>query len=169
MRPMTIRFTRRADGDVVLRCDRADGTSTWQRQQGRHAAFFALHDLTHYAVESTLDCRRGFFGLIAEGWEISDTEGKSARGPLPPETVAVEHMVGFLDVERASGAISNADAWLAHAALARIDLRCVTGRDITDAGLDAIRARRAELFGQWATLEAGGQIELSFPASFAER
>lgn len=64
----------------MLRCVRADGSATWQKQESRHAAFFALHDLTHFAVESTLGFQRGFFGLIAQGWEIEETTGKQARG-----------------------------------------------------------------------------------------
>src|SRR5207302_930128 len=56
-------------------------------KQERDAAFFALHDVTHFAVESTLGFRRGFYGLIIEGWDVEDTTGKGARGPLPKEAV----------------------------------------------------------------------------------
>ena len=86
---LRIQITKRPDGNGVLRCVRADGSVTWQKQE-RHAAFFALHDLTHFAVESTLGFRRGFYGLIAEGWDVEDTTGKGARGPLPDEAVEVE-------------------------------------------------------------------------------
>ena len=51
---LTIRISKRKDGGGVLRCVRADGSETWQKQESRHAAFFALHDLTHFAVESAL-------------------------------------------------------------------------------------------------------------------
>lgn len=44
-----IRFTKRTDGGARLNCVRADGSTTWQRQDDKHAAFFPLHDLTHYA------------------------------------------------------------------------------------------------------------------------
>ena len=69
---LRIQITKRPDGNGVLRCVRADGSVTWQKQE-RHAAFFALHDLTHFAVESTLGFRRGFYGLLAEGWDVEDT------------------------------------------------------------------------------------------------
>lgn len=82
---MRVQITKKGNGSGVLRCVRAEGSVTWQKQTDRHAAFFALHDLTHFAVETTLGYRRGFFGLIAEGWEIEDTTGKGARGPLPPK------------------------------------------------------------------------------------
>jgi len=60
---LSIQITKRSDGGGVLRCVRADGSVTWQKQTARHAAFFALHDLTHFAVETTLGYRQGFFGL----------------------------------------------------------------------------------------------------------
>ena len=97
---LIVQIAKRADGAGVLRCTRADGSVTWQKQT-RHAMHFALHDLTHFAVESTLGSRRGFFGLIAEGWEIDDTTGKGLRGRLPQEAVEVEHIVGMFDTERA--------------------------------------------------------------------
>jgi hypothetical protein len=102
---LLIQITKRPDGGSVLRCVRADGSTTWQKQESRQAEFFALHDLPHFAVESVLGFRRGFFGLVAEGWEIGETTGKGARGPLPGETTALEYIVGSLDGERASGAI----------------------------------------------------------------
>ena len=76
---LRVELTKRADGGAVLRCTRADGSVTWQRQEGRQAAFFPLHDLTHHAVETTLGYRRGFLGLVADGWELADTTGKGGR------------------------------------------------------------------------------------------
>ena len=105
---MRVQITKKADGSGVLRCIRDDGSVTWQKQTDRHAAFFALHDLTHFAVETTLGYQRGFFGLIAEGWEMEDTTGKGARGPLPPEAVEVEGIVGLLDAERAGALVKAA-------------------------------------------------------------
>src|ERR1700746_2305552 len=105
---LAIQMTKRTDGGLVLRCVRADGSATWQKQGG-HAAFFALHDLTHFAVESTLGYEQGFFGLIAQGWDIEDTTGKGKHGRLPHEAVEVEHIVGSFDRERASGVFITAE------------------------------------------------------------
>src|SRR5207237_7810377 len=60
---LTIQFTKRTDGAAVLKCIRDDGSVTWQRVDDKQAAFFPLHDLTHYAVETELGFRQGFFGL----------------------------------------------------------------------------------------------------------
>ena len=86
---MQIEITKRPDGAGVLLCTRADGSIAWQKQPVRHGAYFALHDLTHYAVETSLGYRRGFFGLISEGWNMDDTTGKGSRGPIPPEAAEV--------------------------------------------------------------------------------
>src|SRR5579864_3783742 len=99
---LKIQITKRPDGSGLLRCLRADGSVTWQKQE-RHAAYFALHDLTHFAVESTLGFRHGFYGLIADGWDVDDTTGNGPRGPLPDEAVEVEYFVGSFDQERAAG------------------------------------------------------------------
>jgi|SRR5579875_1540796 len=66
-----VEITKLANGTGLLRCTRQDGSVTWQKQD-RHAAHFALRDLTHFAVKTVLRCRRVFFGLIAEGWGIEE-------------------------------------------------------------------------------------------------
>jgi hypothetical protein len=148
---LTVQIAKRADGGGVLRCARADGSVTWQKQKTSHAAHFALHDLTHFAVESTLGYRRGFFGLIAEGWEIGDTTGKGSRGALPPDAVEVERIVGMFDTERASGALVTADDFAIHGP-----------RRLTDEEIARVRTCRGELFSRWFALEPGSTLELQF-------
>ncbi len=161
--PLRVDITKRADGATILRCTRADGTVTWQRQHGPQARFFPRHDLTHYAVETTLGARDGFFGLIAQGWDIADTEGKRARGPLPAQAVFVEHLVGL--VERGGigrGPLSAAEL------NEQIDRLAAEGQvvdpmPVSEAQMQAVRARIDALHRQWAALEPGGTITLAFP------
>jgi hypothetical protein len=158
---LKIQITKRPDGSGLLRCVRADGSITWQKQE-RNAAFFALHDLTHFAVESTLGFRRGFYGLIAEGWNVEDFSGKGARGPLPDEAVEVEYLVGSLDAERAGGDTWRADEFNHHVAM----YAGISGREkprvLTDEALGRVRAQRDELFGEWFALGPGGTLDLSY-------
>lgn len=147
---MQVELTKRADGAVVLRCTRADGSVTWQKQE-RQGVFFALHDLTHFAVETVLGYRRGFFGLIAEGWEIADTGGKGARGPLPPEALDVERLVSVLDIERAGGAV-----WTAAEVLEG------TGVAVTEAAWGRVREARDELLARWRAWPQGESLRLEF-------
>jgi hypothetical protein len=64
---LTIRLARRSDDAVIFELRRADDTTTWQRRTGPTAEFFAVHHLTHHAVETTLGYREGFYGLVASG------------------------------------------------------------------------------------------------------
>jgi len=103
MADLIIRIKKKADGSAALSCERADGSVTWQRQDGQQGRFFPLHDLTHYAVESVLGGRRGFYSFVAQGWNLTDFGVPWPRGPLPVDALTLELVVGFLDRERAAG------------------------------------------------------------------
>jgi hypothetical protein len=150
---MQVQITKRADGAGVLRCTRQDGSVTWQKQKERHAPFFALHDLTHFAVETTLGYRRGFFGLISEGWDIEDTTGKGKRGPLPEEAVEVERLVGLFFTERASGVIWTAEEF---------NKASGSPRPLGTEELAAVRKCCGELFRQWSAVPVGEPLELQY-------
>lgn len=158
---LLIQITKRTDGSGVRRCVREDGSATWQKQTA-NAAFFALHDLTHFAVESTLGFQRGFFGLIASGWDVDDTTGKGSRGPLPDEALEVEHIVGVLDSERACGETWSAADFNTHAAIHAASAGKGPPRVLTDDELRTVRARRAELFSKWLASPPGAAIELKW-------
>jgi hypothetical protein len=145
-----IEIAKQPDGSGVLRCIRLDGSVTWQKQT-KHAAHFALHDLTHFVVETVLGYRRGFFGLIAEGWGVEDTKGKGGRGVLPAEAIEVEKIVGLFDSERASSALWGAE-----------EFNTFAPRTLTDAEIQKVRARRSVLFHQWSAIAPGQKLELKF-------
>jgi hypothetical protein len=147
---LQIEISKRPDGAGVLRCTRPDGSVTWQKQV-KHGAHFALHDLTHYAVETALGYRRGFFGLIADGWDVDDTTGKGARSPLPIEAGEVEQIVGLFDSERGSGTL-----WTLE------EFNQFSPRVLTEADVQSVRALRGALFQQWFGLASGQKLELKF-------
>jgi hypothetical protein len=164
---MIIRLTKRRDGSVVLRCDRADGTATWQRQNGQLASVFPFHDITHYVVETELGFRSGFFGLVANGWDINDTSGKTSRGPLPTEAVVVESVVGLFDVQRSLGVEWTADEVNEHARMyvsgtGGPDVRPLTSEEIT-----RVRARIQQLVQRWKGLAPDETLELPFNTGIA--
>lgn len=156
---MLIRLKKTSDGSSVLSCVRADGSTTWQRNEGRKGRFFPLHDLTHYAVETVLGHRRGFFGLVNEGWNLEDFGSPWPRGPMPADMDPSEAIVGLLDAERAQGTRLTAATFRESypAGLA----------SLTDEHLDEVRARRAELFALWDALPPGETLELKFSAGEA--
>lgn len=160
---LEITFRARGDGDVVMECVRADGTRTWQRQKGARAAFFPFHDLTHYAVETVLGAREGFYGLIAAGWDIEDTGGKGARGPLPAEAALVEHLVGLFQLERMGGAEPLTTESLALALAPRTGPGALPPLPpLRDEQLQRVRDERDRLLDAWARTAPGETLALSF-------
>src|ERR1700686_3552321 len=146
---IVIRIKKGTDGRTALSCIRADGTTTWQRQLGAQAAFFAKHDLTPYAVETALGQRQGFYGLVSAGWDFSDFGSPWPRGKLPPEANICEMIVGFFDLERRIGErLVGADL---NQKLAEYcaDHDLPPQRQFAEDDLARVRAKRAELFAQW--------------------
>ncbi|NUQ20194.1 MAG: hypothetical protein HOQ09_04460, partial [Gemmatimonadaceae bacterium] len=143
---LRVELGKRADGRYLLRCTRRDGSASWQLHDQPNARFFPLHDLTHFAVETTLEIGAGFFGLVADGWDIADTGGKGARGAIPREAVLVEHLVGLFDRER-DGTVPRwtAPEFNEQLALRAEDARFPLPPPWDDARLDVVRARVGEL------------------------
>jgi hypothetical protein len=162
MPALTIRIKKNKDGTAALSCTRADGTVTWQKQNGQQAAFFPRHDLTHYAVETVLGHRRGFYGMVADGWDLSDFGAPWPKGRIPADIDPSELIVGFLDAERATGNIWDASDLEAKAndyfEMHNIDAKF----SITNDDLWKIRQRRGELFKLWEAVPPGDTLELRF-------
>jgi hypothetical protein len=161
---LTIALTRRSDGAVVFSLTRADGATTWQKRVGPTAEFFAVHDLTHYAVETELGFKRAFYGLVAEGWNLTDFGRPWPRGPLPPEALPAEVIVGYLDTARAAGERLTAEACNSSAAAYFANAGLASSVAVTDAVLDRIRARLSELVWRWHALPPGETMELTWGA-----
>lgn len=159
---MLIELTKRPDGRTVLRCLRDDGSVTWQRNDDQHAGFFPLHDLTHYAVETELGFRQGFFGLIAEGWEIVETTGKTPDCPLPEEAIEVEYLVSAFSAERAGASVSSAVEFNELAATFAQSKGMAAPRQLSDEELARVRARFVDLATRWRALPAGETLALVY-------
>jgi len=163
MPDLTIRIKKKNDGSAALSCTRANGSVTWQRQEGHLGRFFPLHDLTHYCVESVLGFDRGFYGLLAEGWDISDFGKPENRGQDFSQAGLVEVIVGMFDLERMSGERGDAEDLAAKIA-SYYDSRSLPHPDvlITQPQIEQIRALRANLFERWRELPTGDTMELEF-------
>jgi hypothetical protein len=158
---LTIRIKKSTDGRSALSCTRSDGTTTWQSLNATQGRFFPRHDLTHYAVETVLGHHRGFYGLLAAGWDLTDFGTPWPRGRIPPEAVLSETVVGLMDLERATGErVTAADV---NARLAELCAETgIAAAELSDSQLDQIRRRRAELFAEWDAVRAGDALELPF-------
>jgi len=169
---LTIRIKRHPDGSASLTCTLADGTTTWQRQRDGYALVFPSHDLTHFAVETTLGYAHGFYGLLADGWDISDFAAPWPRGPVSTDALEVELIVGFFDAERRDSAAWTAEELYAHAQRYVAAQRALhPGRAIaepphlTDAQVVRVRDARDELLRRWSDVPPGETLELRFARS----
>ena len=165
---LRIEIGKRRDGATTFRLVRADGSATWQRHEGNKAAFFPLHDLEHFAVETVLGHGRGFYGLVAEGWELGDFGTPWPRGPMPADMDPSESIVGFLDLERATGVELTADE-VNDQLRAKLGARGsstgaaqVASVRITDEELARVRTVVRELHARWWALPAGETMTLEF-------
>ena len=78
--------------------------------------------------------------------------------PLPSDAILAEHLVGWLDRERAAEARWTA-ADLTEALQASLP---AVARAITEGELLSIRAGRAEMFAAWHALPAGSTLVLEY-------
>lgn len=135
MADLLIRLKRNADGSATLKCLRADGSATWQRHRRSDTGVMPSHDLTRYAVETVLGYARAFYGLIGEGWDITDFAPPFRRGPIPPEAREAEELAGAVAADPRRGG-----HW----------------------SLERVRAARAELLERWAAIQPGQELVLRF-------
>jgi hypothetical protein len=160
--PIVIRIKKNPDGRTSLSCTRADGTTTWQRVEGGQAAFFPRHDLTHYAVETVLGHRQGFYGLVAAGWNMSDFGSPWPRGRIPAIANLSEMIVGFFDLERQSGEFGLADDLNETIERFCSENSLPAPQRLTEDDLARVRQKRGELFARWDAVKPGDALELPF-------
>ena len=76
--------------------------------------FLVLHDLCHYAIETTLQYKNAFWGLIAGGINPSIFENKETRDALALTNEAwyAEHLANLLLIEFTQGEFKDINAML---------------------------------------------------------
>jgi hypothetical protein len=162
---------KKISGGLVLTCLREASQAEVQRTG--HGGFFALHDLLHYAVETTLGFDRAFLGLMASGWSFENfTRHDDPRyRAVSTQAVVAEHLVGILSqhlrdysseddefLELLSGEINRDLAAIASE-------RGVAMPTLSAADVASIYATYQALAERWAKLPVGEHLELAFPAT----
>lgn len=161
---LTIRF-KKGNPDL-LECRRPDGSSTWQNiRQG-----MLVHDLAHYTVETELEFKNAFYGLLACGWSIEDFEKPKASRPtalwpqnLPEEALITEHIVNIV----LTGLQPASDSTALLAALKSIlkDNKLEWTKALTLENFSKIQDRLTDYINKWKSLKDGESLELAFPVT----
>jgi hypothetical protein len=158
MPKLEVRFKRGKDKKDVLSVVREDGSQSWQHQQPG----IPVHDLTHFAVESTLGLKNAFYGLLAQGWDISRLVDKDVRSILPVEGLWTEFVVGLVQTERLSNEPFSAGEFNEMLEREKGNHSLKFDRQVTGNELGKIRETFATLFFQWRSLQPGEEITLHF-------
>ena len=157
---MRLQLTRHRNGTGhTVTIVRDDGTST-----AASTNVPAEHDLLHLAVETTLNRRQSFFGLVNDGFDLSDfvVAGAAQRLRLPVEAVQTEHIVNLLMLEAVYGERSpDFNSTLRGACEST---HTPSPPPIDPAALELIRERFARYLHEWRTAER----TLDLPVVFDE-
>ncbi len=167
---MLLRFKKTRDG-CVLTCIRDDGSIDVQRSS--QGTFFALHDLLHYAVESTLGFRQAFLGLLASGWDFHTFEdhGDPRYQSMPGEALLCEHLVAILSRQFSGSAWEDPELLPLWAEEINAELAVELAKSGappyrgTPEHLASVCTRYLELGTHWVGVPVGEHLELNFPDS----
>jgi hypothetical protein len=158
MSQLKVRFTRGKDKKDVLSVVREDGSQSWQHQQPG----IPVHDLTHFAVESTLGLKNGFYGLLAQGWDITRLTEKDVRKTLPPEGLWTEFVVGLVQTERLAPEPLSAAEFNDLLNKEKQNFGLKYDREVTDDELLQIRVTFLDLYSKWRLLKPGESLPVKF-------
>ncbi|HEX6574693.1 MAG TPA: hypothetical protein VF042_06940 [Gemmatimonadaceae bacterium] len=155
---MLIRITKGRDGPATLTCIRDNGTTTWTKVSD----YFPIHDMTHYVVETTLKIPNAFYGLVRDGWDISDFAVKGASKRFPPQANLVEALVSRLQNDLMPGSSFTAASYNDEVVAVLEGIGNPERRPVTSDELDDMRHRLRDLMSRWKSLEPGESLELTF-------
>ncbi len=155
---MIIRFVKGKDKPDTLHCIRADGSETWARLP---KGFGPLHDLAHYAVETTLGFDQAFYGLLAQGRAIEEFAETEDRSWVGEQGTLAETIVMTLQYEVAGSAAPEAFFEMVEEACRGLGIAPLA--TITPEAVAAMRERFGRLMMRWAQTPPGGCLELDFP------
>ena len=155
---MKISFTKTGKDEHVFSCIRKDGSTTWQHV----SPFFMMHDLCHYAVETTLALKNAFFGMVASGIDITnfDLPKEQRNIQLTDEAIFAEHLVNLLVIDYAQGRMENLIEIFTHVYDGKSGSKLLSY--ITDEKMEKIRKAYCDLLEQWKSTPVSESLNLLF-------
>lgn len=160
---MIIKFIK---GDLTTRskliCTRKDGSFTSSLMYPG----IELHDIIHYAVETILEVKKGFYGILDQGFQIEDFELPRHQRPaalipsnLPVESIQSEFLVNQLMMEILQDPIDDFMEVFKKALDAN---KLPFPERLNESTLSEIRKLIHTIKKQWSDLADGKSMELTF-------
>lgn len=162
---MRLLFTKKEHQPSVFKCIRSDETETWMKIT---QLFTLEHDLVHYAIETTLNFQQAFYGLLMQGYNITDFETpRHLRLPallpanLPLEAQQAEMLVNLFQTD-----LHNEEDIADFISVAQFTFQTqsVPFPGITEQEVAQIRNNIRALLQEWHKLSDGETLELIFPS-----
>ena len=124
--------------------------------------FLVLHDLCHYAIESTLQYKNAFWGLIAKGINPSVFENKETRDALDLANEAwyAEHLANLLLIEFTQGKFEDINAMFEQSLLQQ-NYR-ISIIQFSSIVVEEIRANLHTLIENWRSVKEDDNLSLNF-------
>ncbi len=124
--------------------------------------FLVLHDLCHYAIESTLQYKNAFWGLIAKGINPSVFENKETRAALDLANEAwyAEHLANLLLIEFTQGKFEDINAMFEQSLLQQ-NYR-ISIIQFSSIVVEEIRANLHTLIENWRSVKEDDNLSLNF-------
>ena len=124
--------------------------------------FLVLHDLCHYAIETTLQYKNAFWGLIAEGINPGIFENKETRDALvlTNEAWYAEHLANLLLIEFTQGKFEDINAMLEKSLQQQNPL--IPTIQFSNIVIVEIRALLHTLIENWRVVKEGDYLSLDF-------
>ena len=155
---MKIQFKKQKNKPPTLHITRSDGSQTWVAFKHN----FIQHDLTHFAAETVLNWKDGFYGLIEKGANIEDfeKENRAHRPNLSSASIQMEYIVNLLETELYQQQVfTNFNEQLAKNCQ---DNNHPIPAEIANEKLLAIRTKLKSLIKEWNMLPLGATLSLDW-------
>jgi len=153
-----IQIKKRANSKHIISYVR-DGLETYWIEADN---FLVLHDLCHFAIETTLGYKTAFWGLVNSGINPSDFEDKEKRDRLNLSNEAwyAEHLANLFLIEYAQGTFENINEVFKQCMLEHNPNVAI--KKFSDTEIEAIRTSLHQLIDNWNMVEDGNFLTLEF-------
>jgi len=124
--------------------------------------FLVLHDLCHFAIETTLGYKTAFWGLIASGINPNVFENKEKRDALELSNEAwyAEHLANLFLIEYTQGSFENINEIFKQCMLEHSSN--VAMKQFSDTEIKAIRISIDQVIEKWKNIEVDNLLSLEF-------
>jgi hypothetical protein len=139
-----------------LTCIRADGSYT----RSDTGPSLPHHDLAHYVVESALDLKNGFYGMVSQGYSIQELSDKEVIKKLGPESWLAEIVTRTLQSFTGGACTAQQFSQLITTELNKAEHELECG--LSPQAAEKMKSDFLKLLQAWQDIPDGESLELSF-------